>query len=189
MLKQMKQKKKEKKREDENLIKMKRVVDYCIEHDILKEYFTRKGEVYAMLKMEYSREYEVECTKKLIKKLQAKAEEAEAKLEEKTKAEAKLKETIADKDLVMYHQALNFEIYLINSGKGIEDIRPIAGCTEPYIEMIYTLVKEDSNITAEQLYDKAIKNSNYNDKENDLETSEEEREDDLATSEEDNERE
>jgi len=182
-----------KQREDENLIKMKYVVDYCIENNILKEYFTRKGrEVYAMLKMEYSREYELECTRKFMQKLQdradraeeekakaekekakaekekAKAEKEKAKAEEeKAKAEkgkaklekekAKLEETIANNQLVMYHQTLNFEIFLINSGKGVEEIRPIAGCTEPYIEMIYSIVKENSNITAEQLYDEAIK--------------------------------
>ncbi len=117
-----------------------------------------------MLKMEYSREYELECTRKFMQKLQDRADRAE---EEKAKAEkgkakaekekAKLEETIANNQLVMYHQTLNFEIFLINSGKGVEEIRPIAGCTEPYIEMIYSIVKENSNITAEQLYDETIK--------------------------------
>jgi len=154
-----------KQREDENLQKMKCVIDYCIENNILKEYFTRKGrEVYAMLKMEYSREYELECTRKFMQKLQDRADKAEVIAKEEAEArekaekeKAKVEAELADKENIMYQQALNFEITLINSGKDIEEIRPIAGCTEPYIEMIYTLVKDDSTITAEQLYDKIIK--------------------------------
>jgi len=147
-----------KQREDENLQKMKYVVDYCKNNNILKDYFDRKGgEVYAMLKMEYSREYEVECTKQLVQKLQDRADEAE--------------KALAKKDLQMYHQALNFEIFLINSGKCVEEIRQFAGCTEPYIELIYKLVNENSDITAEQLYDEIIMN-NEEEKEQDLDDKE-----------------
>jgi len=148
-------------REKENLEKMKYVVDYCKEKSILKDYFDRKGgEVYAMLRMEYSREYEVECTKQLIQKWQRKAEEEKAKAEEE-KARAEEEKARADKaeevtnDL--YVQVITLNIAFINLGKDVEELRPIAGCTEPYIEQIYQAVKENPNITPQELYDSIIK--------------------------------
>jgi len=144
-------------REKENLEKIKEVVDYCKANNILKDYFTRKGgEVYAMLKMQYSKEYEIECTKRYIKNILAE-KERERKEKERERKEK-------------YCSLLNVDILLIKNDKNKDEIKLYAGCTLPYLDEIIELVHENPDITVDELYTRIIEGKDNNQVNDDIST-------------------